>query len=92
LEGAEENNVLLAIEVFGWLLSFYAGRAVHPIVWEGGPKMDQLGASTRTTSPRFRYRMRTHVSNQASLGTSLRRPSALGLPGMRPTGFASKAL
>jgi hypothetical protein len=21
--------------VFGWLLSFYAGRAVHPIVWEG---------------------------------------------------------
>jgi hypothetical protein len=35
LEGAEENNVLLAIEVFGWLLSFYAGRAVHPIAWEG---------------------------------------------------------
>lgn len=30
LEGAEENNVLLAIEVFGWLLSFYAGREVHP--------------------------------------------------------------
>jgi hypothetical protein len=35
LEAAEENNVLLAIEVFGWLLSFYAGRAVHPIAWEG---------------------------------------------------------
>ena len=35
LEGAEENNVLLAIEVFGWLLSFYVGRAVHPIAWEG---------------------------------------------------------
>ena len=35
MEGAEENNVLLAIEVFGWLLSFYAGRAAHPIVWEG---------------------------------------------------------
>jgi len=38
LEGAEENNVLLAIEVFGWLLSFYAGRAVHPIAWEGETK------------------------------------------------------
>jgi hypothetical protein len=35
VEGAEENNVLLAIEVFGWLLGFYAGRAVHPIAWEG---------------------------------------------------------
>ena len=34
-EGAEENTVLLAIEVFGWLLTFYQGRAVHPIAWEG---------------------------------------------------------
>jgi len=35
LKEAEENNIPLAIEVFGWLLSFYAGRAVHPIAWEG---------------------------------------------------------
>lgn len=32
-EGAEGPDIAEAIEVFGWLLSFYAGGAVHPNAW-----------------------------------------------------------
>jgi hypothetical protein len=35
LEGTQDDVVRLAIETFGWFLSFYAGRLVHPIAWEG---------------------------------------------------------
>lgn len=49
-----------AVEAFGWFLSFYAGRAVHPSVWEGeaegGPvwciragDVDPFPSSTITT-------------------------------------------
>ncbi len=34
-EGAEAPDIAEAIEVFGWLLSFYAGGPVHPNAWEG---------------------------------------------------------
>lgn len=33
-EGGKNVDVTEAIEVFGWLLSFYAGGAVHPNAWE----------------------------------------------------------
>lgn len=33
--GSEGDVVGLAVEAFGWFLSFYAGRAVHPLAWEG---------------------------------------------------------
>jgi hypothetical protein len=35
LEGYTGPSLPEAIEIFGWLLSFYAGRAVHPFAWEG---------------------------------------------------------
>lgn len=28
-------NIALAVDDFGWLLSFYAGRRIHPVAWEG---------------------------------------------------------
>ena len=34
-EGAAGQDVSEAVEVFGWLLSFYAGGQVHPNAWEG---------------------------------------------------------
>lgn len=34
-EDADEPDALEALNTFGWLLSFYAGRAVHPTAWEG---------------------------------------------------------
>lgn len=33
--GAAGPDVAEAVEVFGWLLSFYAGGQVHPNAWEG---------------------------------------------------------
>jgi hypothetical protein len=30
----EEANLNEAVEAFGWFMSFYAGRAVHPLAWE----------------------------------------------------------
>ena len=33
--GEGHDDVAEAVEVFGWLLSFYAGGAVHPSAWEG---------------------------------------------------------
>ncbi|MDP9478157.1 MAG: hypothetical protein M3R38_21165 [Actinomycetota bacterium] len=34
-EDADGLDAVDALEAFGWLLSFYAGRAVHPTAWEG---------------------------------------------------------
>lgn len=34
-EGGEDADLVEVVEVFGWLLSFYAGGAVHTNAWEG---------------------------------------------------------
>ena len=41
VEEAEDVDVAEAIEIFGWLLSFYAGGAVHVNAWEGTTKSGQ---------------------------------------------------
>jgi hypothetical protein len=43
-----------ALDVFGWFLSFYVGRAVHPSAWEGEAKTEShwgLNAHTVTLPP-----------------------------------------
>jgi hypothetical protein len=35
LQDNADETVGLAVEDFGWLLSFYSGSRIHPVIWEG---------------------------------------------------------
>ncbi len=41
-EEATDEGMKRAVEDIGWLLSFYAGRRVHPVAWEGASEEDTM--------------------------------------------------
>jgi hypothetical protein len=67
-EDADEA-VELALNDFGWLLSFYTGRRVHPFAWEGTAESDTVWhiQTTRVLTPFVTDGPRSCVSGTVSL-------------------------
>lgn len=67
-ENADET-VGLAVDDFGWLLSFYSGSRIHPVTWEGKTDSGTVWniQTTRLTTPLDIEHVESCVSTSVSL-------------------------